>query len=135
MNPKTKILAASLVILVLGTVASVSGLNAAMLARLVLGGVAAAGVAWWFVKARNGRLGDGEKPRLNVVARTGLSQRTGLALVEVDGTALLIVHGEGFAEIHRPRRRARRAPSFKSTLRETLELNQTLLNLKNGSVS
>jgi flagellar biogenesis protein FliO len=121
MNPKTKILVASAVLLVLGAAASLSGLNAALLARLVLGAVAAAGFAWWYVKGRHSPAAAGEKTRLAVIARTCLSQRTGLALVEVDGRALLVVHGDGFAEVHpaaaakkQPRRRAR---SFKAALR------------------
>ena len=55
MNPKTKIFVASAVLLALGTVASVSDLNSALLARLALGAVAIAGLAWWFVKARHTR--------------------------------------------------------------------------------
>ena len=124
MNPKTKILVASAVLLALGTAASVSGLNAALLARLALATAATAGLAWWFVKARHGRAAADEKPRLQVIARTGLSQRTGLALVEVDGQALLVVHGDGFAEVHPPagvkaprRRRPAKRPSFKQALR------------------
>jgi hypothetical protein len=124
MNPKTKILAASAVLLALGTAASVGGLNAALAARLALAAVAIAGMAWWFIKARHAGAATTDKPRLQVISRTGLSQRTGLALVEVDGRALLVVHGDGFAEVHQPgetkqprgRRNARRQ-SFKQTLR------------------
>lgn len=125
MNPKTKILVASAVILALGTAAGVSGLNAALLARLALGGVAAAGFAWWYVKARRAGAANGEQPRLAIIARTGLSQRTGVALIEVDGKALLVVHGDGFAEVHQPgiakqsarRRRGAKKQTFKQALR------------------
>lgn len=125
MNPKTKILVASAVLLALGTAASISGLNAALLARLALGAVAAAGLAFWYAKARGARTASGEKPRLSIIARTGLSQRTGLALIEVDGKPLLVVHGDGFAEVHRPdvakesrkRRRGAKKQSFKQALR------------------
>jgi hypothetical protein len=123
MSPKTRILVASAVLLALGTAASASGLDAALLARLLLGGAALAGFGFWYVKARKAASSTGhDKPRLAVIARTGLSQRTALALVEVDGQALLVVHGDGFAEVHpgspskkQPRRRARR--SFKAALR------------------
>lgn len=121
MNPKTKILIASAVLLVLGTAATISGLDAALLARLALAGAALGGLAWWFVKARHAGATPGAKPRLEVISRTGLSQRTALALVEIDGQPLLVVHGDGFAEVHVPgaaaavRRRARQ--SFKAALR------------------
>lgn len=120
MNPKTKILVASAVILALGAAASLGGLNAALLARVAIGAIAVAGFAWWYLKARHARTADGEKPRLSVIARTGLSQRTGLALIEVDGKALLVVHGDGFAEVHQPgaaRRRTARKQTFKQALR------------------
>lgn len=102
--------------------ASLQGASASTVARVVLGVAAIVGLAVWFVKARGG-LQPGSKfkaaPRLNVVQRVGLSQRTGLALVEVDGKPYLVVHGDGFARI-RPARRAQRvtahpAPSFVET--------------------
>ncbi|MBL8953414.1 MAG: flagellar biosynthetic protein FliO, partial [Myxococcaceae bacterium] len=93
MNPKTKLFIISAVLLALGAGASVAGLDAALLARLALGGVAVAGLGWWFVKARHANPGAAERPRLAVIARTGLSPRAGVALVEVDGRALLVVHG------------------------------------------
>ena len=122
MTPKIKIVVASAVLLVLGGAASLSGMNSALLARIALATVSVAALAWWALSARNARGAADEKPRLNIIARTGLSNRTGLALVEVDGQPLVVVHGEGFAEIHqpgvdkRPRRRSRK-PSFKQALR------------------
>ncbi|MBK7858232.1 MAG: flagellar biosynthetic protein FliO [Archangiaceae bacterium] len=121
MNPKTKVFVASAVLLVLGAAAAVGGLDAARLARLVLGGACLAALGWWWLKARGARGAGPEKPRLAVVARTGLSPRTGLALVEVDGRTLLVVHGDGFAEVHpaagrRPPRKRARA-SFSAALR------------------
>jgi flagellar protein FliO/FliZ len=118
MNPKTKILIASAVLLVLGAAASIGGMNAALVARVALGSAALAGFAWWYAKGRHAAVAGAEKPRLQVIARTGLSQRTGLALVEVDGKALLVVHGDGFAEVHpSTARRQSKRRSFKAALR------------------
>jgi hypothetical protein len=124
MNPKTKLLVASALLLALGAAAAVTGIDTALIARVALGLSAVAGLGWWFIKARHARGADVEKPRLEIIARTGLSHRTGLALVEVDGKALLVVHGEGFAEVHEPlaarparRRRGQRRGSFKQALR------------------
>jgi flagellar protein FliO/FliZ len=97
-------------------VAAMQGASASNVARVVLGLAAVAGIALWFIKARGGlQLGSKFKsaPRLNVVQRVGLSQRTGLALVEVDGKPYLVVHGDGFARI-RPARRAQRVTSHPS---------------------
>lgn len=123
MNPKTKLLVASAVLLALGAAAALTGLDSALIARIALGGAAVAGLAWWFTKARHAQTAGAPKPRLEIIARTGLSQRTGLALIEVDGKALLVVHGDGFAEVHPPgaakpaRRRASKRGSFKQALR------------------
>ena len=38
---------------------------------------------------------------MRVVSRTGLSQRCGLALVEVEGSQYLVAFGDSFAEIRR----------------------------------
>ena len=109
MHPKTKILVASALVLALGAAASLSGASPALLARIALGAAAVAGAAWWWRKARQAGAPGAEQPRLAVVARSGLSPRTALALVEVGGRTMLVVHGEGFAEIH-PLGRSRRPP-------------------------
>ena len=105
LSPKHKLIAAAVALAALPLVAASQGLSAAGAARIVLGLVAAAGIGWWFLR---NRAVAGAKfrlpPRLNVVQRVGLSQRTGLALVEVDGQALLVVHGDGFARIQRVRK-------------------------------
>lgn len=123
-SPKNKLITASLLLLALGAAASAGGLNAALLARGMMAVIAIAGMAWWFVRARGQRTGNAEAPRLEVVSRAGLSQRTALALVQVDGKPYLVVHGDGFAEICEPgavkkqrRRRAAKRTSFKSALR------------------
>ena len=118
-SPKNKILAASALLLALGAAATASGLNAAGIARVAIGCGAVGGLAWWFTKGRQQRAAAGEKPRLEVIARSGLSQRTALALVEVDGKPFLVVHGDGFAEVCQPatRRRTAKRQSFKAALR------------------
>ena len=45
-------------------------------------------------------------PRLQVVQKVGLSPRSGVALIEVDGRSFLIVHGEGGTRIRRVSSRA-----------------------------
>lgn len=110
LSPRHKLFAAAGLALLAPLVAATQGASASTVARVVLGLAAVAGVAVWFVKARGGlQLGSKFKstPRLAVVQRVGLSQRTGLALVEVDGKPYLVVHGDGFARI-RPARRPQR---------------------------
>ena len=83
------------------------GAGAAAAARVALGLGAIGGLAGWYVRGARRAGTFGLPPRLVVVSRAGLSARAGLALVEADGEAYLVVHGEGFARIHRTRRRAR----------------------------
>ena len=98
-SPRNKLLAASALLLALGTAATLGGLDAAAVARAVLACTAVAGLAWWYLKARRVSP-DAPAPRLQVVSRTGLSQRAAVALVEVDGKSFLIVHGDGYAQVH-----------------------------------
>ncbi len=110
LTPRQKLFGACALALCAPLVAAMQGASASLVARVVLGVAAVAGIAVWFIKARGGlQLGSKFKsaPRLNVVQRVGLSQRTGLALVEVDGKPYLVVHGDGFARI-RPARRPQR---------------------------
>lgn len=98
---KLKLLAASLLVLLLAAGAQLSGVSAALLARVVLGLVACAGVAVWLVRARRAA-GEGRfqlPPRLGIAARTSLSARCGLALVEADGRRYLVAYGDGFAQL------------------------------------
>lgn len=101
MGPRNKLIAASLALAALLAMATFNGVSATAVARAVLAVAALAGIGWWWVKAQ--KLSPSKKfqmaPRLSVVSRAGLSQRTGLALVEVDGRSFLVVHGDGYAEI------------------------------------
>ncbi len=99
LQKKLLLLGAALVLLVGVCVASGSSLVTA--ARLVLAVASLAGLAVWWKSAKGGRARFELPPRLQLVQRVGLSQRTGLALVEVDGQAWIVVHGEGFAKLER----------------------------------
>jgi flagellar protein FliO/FliZ len=110
LTPRYKLFAASSLLLVLPAVSALQGATAAGAARLALGLAAAGGLALWL--SRTKALTPGRfktAPRLSVVQRVGLSARSGLALVEVDGRPYLVVHGDGFARI-RPTARPRVAP-------------------------
>lgn len=112
LSPRQKLVGAALLALIAPLIATAQGASAATAARVLLGLAAAGGIAAWFVRARGG-LGPSKfkaAPRLNVVQRVGLSQRTGVALIEVDGKPYLIVHGDGFAKISPARRPARVSP-------------------------
>jgi flagellar protein FliO/FliZ len=104
-SPRNKLLAASALLLALGTAASIGGMNSAAIARAILACASIAGFGWWYVKGRRAN-GDAGPARLAVVCRTGLSQRAGVALIEVDGKSFLIVHGDGYAQVHPTERSA-----------------------------
>ena len=112
-NPKHKLIAAGLALLAVPLLATQTA-SAASVARLLLGLAAIAGLGWWYFRGPR-REKFSLPPRLNVIQRVGLSQRTGLALVEVDGRALLVVHGEGFARVQRlSRATSRRAATTRT---------------------
>ncbi|MCA2977318.1 MAG: hypothetical protein INH41_04385 [Myxococcaceae bacterium] len=78
-------------------------------ARLVLGGLAVGGLCSYGLAQRGALALPGrfaKTPRLQVVQKVGLSARCGVALVEVDGRAYLIVHGEGAPRVRRVSSRA-----------------------------
>jgi len=101
LSPRNKLFAAAALLCVLPLAALAQGASPAVAARVVLGLCAAGGLAFWFVRAKGALPVSRFKraPRLSVVQRVGLSARSGLALVEVDGRPFLIVHGDGFARI------------------------------------
>ena len=90
---------ASGLILMLAVFASWGGVSASGNARWVLGAVTLAGLGWWWSRrsTRGSRFVLPE--RLQVISRTGLSQRCGIALVEADGRSFLVAYGDSFAEI------------------------------------
>lgn len=124
LTPKQKLVGASIAALTIPLAASFNGASSATAARIVIAVLALGGLVFWFVRAKGG-LGflAGSKfksaPRLNVVQRVGLSPRTGLALIEVDGKPYLVVHGDGFARIRPARGPTRAAPLAPEVLEET----------------
>jgi hypothetical protein len=111
LSPRQKLFAAGVLLALLTLVGAVQGSwSAASVARLVLGLSAVAGLAVWVWRARGGA-GPASRfkaaPRLVVVQRVGLSQRNGLALIEVDGRPFIVVHGDGFARVRPAPRRVR----------------------------
>ncbi len=109
LSPRNKLIGAALLALVAPLIAATQGASPATAARILLGLAAIGGIAAWFLHARGGLTPSKFKtaPRLNIVQRAGLSQRTGVALIEVDGKPYLVVHGDGFAKITPTRRPAR----------------------------
>ncbi len=105
-SPRRRLLLAAGCVAALVLVTLGSQLSAALLSRWVLGLSAAAVLVWWLGRSRNAGSRFELPPRLQVVQRVGLTQRTAVALVEVDGQPYLIVHGDGFVRM-RPTRKPR----------------------------
>lgn len=98
MSPRSKLIVAAAALVLLLVLVAAQGLSTTAAARALLTLAALGGLGWWWfrgVKPKKFQLA----PRLSVVSRAGLSQRTGLALIEVDGRSFLVVHGDGYAEI------------------------------------
>jgi hypothetical protein len=91
-------------------------------ARTLAGTFAAALLAWWWWRARAGAAGPRLQlpPRLQVHARTGLSPRCGLALVEADGRTFLVAYGDGFAHF-RATAASGRTPARRRAVRTGLQ--------------
>lgn len=100
MTPRNKLIAALCLALSAPLLAASQGASAAVAARILLGALAVGALVLWFYRTSgNTSAAFRSSPRLNVVQRVGLSQRTGLALIELDGKSYLVVHGDGFARI------------------------------------
>ena len=106
LTPRTKLLAASGLLLALAAAASLNGISAASLARVLLGLAAIGGAVLFAVRRPRPAPGFALEPRLRVVQRAGLSPRCSVALVALDGAEFLVAYGDGFAEI-RPASAAR----------------------------
>jgi hypothetical protein len=107
LSPRKRLLLASGLILGLAALAPLGGLSGAGAARWLLGAVALAGLGGWLWRRGSASPRFTLPERLKVVSRAGLSQRCGIALVEVDGRGFLVAFGDSFAEIRpAPRRRA-----------------------------
>ncbi len=70
-------------------------------ARGLLGLAALGGALWWFMRTRTRQTAFSLPRRVSVIQRIGLSQRSGLLLVEIDNQPFVILHGEGFATMKR----------------------------------
>ncbi len=95
-SPRNKLLVAAAAlgaVLLLGALSQAGAVPGRWL--LAVAALPAIAVLW----KKKGGVATGEEPRLRVLARTGLSQRCGLALVEADGRTVLVAFGDGFAEL------------------------------------
>jgi hypothetical protein len=102
MQPKYKLIV---------SIVAIAGLSASALfplltrhtAQAVLVAVGLGAIALWLVKSRS-TLNEtlAPAPRLRVITKIGLSLKSGLTLVELDGKPLLVAHGDGFASFHAP---------------------------------
>jgi hypothetical protein len=108
LTPRQKLLGAAGAALAVPVLAALSGGSATGAARMVLGTAAVIGLVAWLWRARGSSVGGFRAaPRLKVVQRVGLSGRSALALVEIDGRPWLVAHGDGYARLRpvpRPRR-------------------------------
>ncbi len=98
-NPKTKLLLALALLGGLLAASAAQGVGGATVARLLLGLSALAALGWWGYRRRGAEPGAPTQRRMQVLDRTGLSPRCGLALVAIDGREFLVAYGDGFAEI------------------------------------
>lgn len=131
-SPRGRLLCAAALLVGLATLAPLGGLSWVGVSRLLVGSMALAGLAWVLFRKGSGA-GDARAPRvepLSIVSRTGLSQRCGLALVQVEGRHYLVAYGDTFAEI-REAGGAEATPAPKSPLpakrRVDLDLEATVL--------
>lgn len=97
-TPKMKLYAALALLAVLGLAASTQGLSVVTAARWVVALGCLAGLAFWMARQKARTDVFKPLPRLQVLARTGLSPKCSLALVEADGKTLLVAFGDGFAQ-------------------------------------
>lgn len=98
-SPRNKLILASLLLGGLLLLGPTHGISAAAVARIVLGLGALAALAFWAHRRGAGPAKFQLPGRLTVAARTGLSPKCALALVEADGRTFLVAYGDGFAEI------------------------------------
>ncbi|ATB27859.1 hypothetical protein [Melittangium boletus] len=110
MSPRARMVLALGLVLALAVMARWGETSVTSVARVLLGGVAlVVGVGWLRRRDRSGTRFMRAEP-LRVVSRAGLSQRCGLALVDVEGSHYLVVFGDSFSEIRRMRGPVREKP-------------------------
>ncbi|QDF07075.1 hypothetical protein BHS04_28370 [Myxococcus xanthus] len=131
-SPRSRLLLAGALVLGLAVMGPVAGVSTTVAARWLLGVVALAALGWWLHRRGAVVTGAPMAPRLNVVSRAGLSQRCGVALVEVDGRSYLVAFGDAFAEI---RETAAPAPEFGDVLaqaRRPMPRSRTIRGRREG---
>jgi flagellar protein FliO/FliZ len=106
-SPRTKLLAASGLVLLLALLAPSGGLSAAGVARLLLALGALAAAGGWIARGRPRRAAFRIEEPLQVLSRRGLSPRCAVALVEAEGRRYLVTFGDSFAQVQPMRRRRR----------------------------
>ena len=89
---------------------SATGLSVVTAARILAGAVLVAAAVWAVRKGRN-VAADAPARSLRVVSRVGLGPRNGLSLIEAEGEAFLVAHGDGYARVYRVWKDVRRARS------------------------
>ncbi len=106
--PRQKLLALGVATGLLTLGAAVASGSVTTGARIVIGALALAGLVAWGLARKGLALPArfARTPRLQVVQKIGLSARTGVALIEVDGRSFLIVHGDGAPRVRRVSSRA-----------------------------
>ena len=131
-SPRGRLLCAVALLVGLATLAPLGGLSWVGTSRLLVGAMALAGLGWVLSRQGSGTR-DARAPRvepLSIVSRTGLSQRCGLALVQVEGRHYLVAYGDTFAEIHEardPEVAPVSKPSLPAKRRVDLDLEATVL--------
>jgi flagellar biogenesis protein FliO len=100
MSPLQKLGAAAALLVAFSVAVAVQSQSMVLASRILLGGAALVGGAFWYSQNKRPHRFLPTQ-RMQVIQRLGLSQRSAMALVDIDGHPYLIVHGEGFAKILR----------------------------------
>lgn len=121
LTPRQKLIGVTLSLgVTLAMAGTHAGWGAASAARLGLGATALGGLSLllWRARAQASAAIVRAPARLRVVQRVGLSQRSALALIEVEGRAFIVIHGDGFARIRPAPRRLLTGPPRASERRQ-----------------
>jgi flagellar protein FliO/FliZ len=108
LSPRQKLMTAGGLSALLTLAAALSSGSITTGSRIIIGASSLAGFAAWALRRKEfSRFGQfSQAPRLRVVQKIGLSPRTGVALLEVDGRSFLVIHGDTGTRIRRVASRA-----------------------------